>query len=434
MNFSTDPAYASQLDQQDKLAHFRERFVIHNPNTIYLDGNSLGRLPGLTLDRMQTVVVEQWGERLIRSWNESWVGAPRALGDKIAALIGAQPGEVLVTDSTSTNLFKLTCAALRARSERPNIVSDTLNFPSDLYIFQGIIDWLGGEHKLELIPSRDDIHIQSEDITAMIDQQTALVALTHVAFKSAFMYDMQVVTKITHQAGALALWDLSHSVGAVPLELNNWGVDLAVGCTYKYLNGGPGSPAFLYVRRELQDKIMQPIWGWFGAQSPFDFGLEYVPSNDINRFRVGTAPMLSMLAMEPALDILLEAGMTRLREKSIQQTDYLLHLAKAWLLPLGFKIGSPQDSSQRGSHISLRHPEAYRISRAMIERPESHLLGQKRSSIRVIPDFRTPDNIRLGIAPLYTSYDDIHRALDFMRWIVEEKVYESYPKERQTVT
>ena len=183
------------------------------------------------------------------------------------------------------------------------------------------------------------------------------------------MYDMQAVTELAHQSGALTLWDLSHSVGAVPLELDDWGVDLAVGCTYKYLNGGPGAPAFLYVRRELQNKIMQPIWGWFGAQSPFEFDLDFTPAEDIARFRVGTAPMLSMLAMEPALDILLEAGMARLREKSVQQTAYLLYLAEKWLLPLGFRIGSPQDAAQRGSHISLRHPEAYRISRAMIELP-----------------------------------------------------------------
>jgi len=434
MNFTTDPDFAKRLDEQDELAPFRERFVISDPDTIYLDGNSLGRLPTETLGHMQNAIAHQWGARLIRSWNESWVDSPRALGDKIAQLIGAQPGEVLVTDSTSANLFKLACAALRARPGRFKIVSDTLNFPSDLYIFQGIIDWLGQGHRLELIPSQDDIHIQSDDIAAAIDPQTGLVALTHVAFKSAFMYDMQAVTKLAHQAGALALWDLSHSVGAVPLELNTWDVDLAVGCTYKYLNGGPGAPAFLYVRRELQNQIMQPIWGWFGAKSPFEFGLDFRPAEDIERFRVGTAPMLSMLAIEPALDILLEAGMTRLREKSIRQTDYLLDLARAWLLPLGFRIGSPADSGQRGSHISLRHPEAYRINRSMIELPPMPERSNTPPSIRVIPDFRAPDNIRLGIAPLYTTFGDIHRALDFMRWIVDEKVYLQYSDERQAVT
>jgi kynureninase len=434
MEFSTDPNFASLLDQQDELASFRQRFVIYDADTIYLDGNSLGRLPAETAAVMQTVIADQWGQRLIRSWNENWIETPNTLGNKIAQLIGAQPGEVLVTDSTSANLFKLACGALRARPGRPKIVSDQLNFPSDLYIFQGIIDWLDQGHQLELIRSQDDIHIQADDIAAAIDPQTALVALTHVAFKSAFMYDMQAVTELAHQHGALTLWDLSHSVGAVPLELETWGVDLAVGCTYKYLNGGPGAPAFLYVRRELQDKLMQPIWGWFGAQSPFDFDLEFTPAEDIARFRVGTAPMLSMLAIEPALDILLEAGMVRLREKSVRQSEYLLFLAEKWLLPLGFEIGSPMNADQRGSHISLRHREAYRINRAMIELPPSAERPGTHPATRVIPEFRAPDHIRLGIAPLYTTYHDIHRALDYMRWIIEDQIYLGYSDERQAVT
>jgi kynureninase len=287
---------------------------------------------------------------------------------------------------------------------------------------------------LKLIRSHDDIHILPEDIRDAIDSETALVALTHVAFKSAFMYDMQAVTELAHQAGALALWDLSHSVGAVPLKLNEWGADLAVGCTYKYLNGGPGAPAFLYVRRELQEQLTHPIWGWFGSKAPFEFGLDFEPAAGIERFRVGTAPMLSMLAIEPALDILHEAGMQQLRVKSVRQTDYLLALADAWLLPLGFSIGSPKDPNHRGSHISLRHPEAYRINRAMIKLPPLPERIQNRPPVQVIPDFRAPDNIRLGIAPLYTTFQDIHRALDFMRWIAEEKVYLGYSNERQAVT
>jgi kynureninase len=434
MKFSTDPNLATNLDQKDELASFRQQFMIHDADTIYLDGNSLGRLPAETLVHMQSAIADQWGQRLIRSWNEKWIDTPNTLGNKIAQLIGAQPGEVLVTDSTSANLFKLTCAALRARPGRPKIVSDSLNFPSDLYVFQGIINWLDQGHRLELIRSGDDIHIQPEDIAAAIDRKTALVALTHVAFKSAFMYDIQAVTELAHQSGALTLWDLSHSVGAVPLELEAWGVDLAVGCTYKYLNGGPGAPAFLYVRKELQNMLMQPIWGWFGAQSPFDFDLEFRPAEDITRFRVGTAPMLSMLAIEPAVDILLEAGMARLREKSVRQTEYLLFLAEKWLLPLGFQIGSPLNADQRGSHVSLRHPEAYRINRTMIELPPSTTRPESHPATRVIPDFRAPDNIRLGIAPLYTTYRDIHRALDTMRWIVEEQIYRGYSDERQAVT
>jgi len=442
MEFSTDPTLASHLDEHDELAPFRQKFIIDVPDTIYLDGNSLGRLPVDTLEHMQNVIEKQWGRRLIRGWNEGWVDAPQKLGDKIAQLIGARPGEVLVTDSTSANLFKLAVAALRTRPGRAKIVSDALNFPSDLYILQGISEFLGKGHKLKLIPSRDDIHIHPEDIAAAIDKQTALVSLTHVAFKSAFMYDMQAVTAQAHQAGALTLWDLSHSVGAVPLKLDEWGVDLAVGCTYKYLNGGPGAPAFLYVRRKLQEQITQPIWGWFAAQSPFEFDLDFTPAAGISRFQVGTAPMLSMLAIEPALDIFLEAGMERLRKKSVQQSEYLLHLARKWLLPLGFSLGSPEEASQRGSHISLRHPEAYRINRAMIELPpmpegfweKVSEIEQPAPNLRVIPDFRAPDNIRLGIAPLYNTFTDIHRALNHIRLITAEKIYLQYSQERLAVT
>ena len=442
MDFSTDPTLASHLDADDDLVSFRDKFVISDPDTIYLDGNSLGRLPAATMAQMQKAIEGQWGERLIRGWNESWMDTPKKLGDKIALLIGAQPGEVLVTDSTSANLFKLAVAALKARPGRAKIVSDALNFPSDLYVFQGIIHLLGKGHKLELIPSHDGVHIQPEDVTAAIDKQTALVSLSHVAFKSAFMYDMQAVTTQAHQAGAFTLWDLSHSVGAVPLKLNEWGVDLAVGCTYKYLNGGPGAPAFLYVRRKLQKKIMQPIWGWFASREPFEFRPDFNPADDISRFQVGTPPILSMLAIEPALDIFLEVGLERLRKKSVQQSEYLLHLTRKWLLPLGFSIGSPEKADQRGSHISLRHPEAYRINRAMIELPSmpegfwesvSELKGPV-PTLRVIPDFRAPDNIRLGIVPLYTSFTDIHRAMNHIRLIVAENLYSQSSDERLPVT
>ena len=426
MMFSTDLSLAQQLDAQDELAGFRDEFVISDPDLVYLDGNSLGRLPRRTVAAMQRVIEAEWGERLIRAWNDGWVNTPAASGGKIAQLIGAQPDEVLVTDSTSLNLFKLATAAVRARPERTKIVSDVFNFPSDLYIFQGIIDLLGNRHRLELIPSADGVSIEAQAVEAYLDAQTALVGLTHVAFKSAFMYDMRRVTEQAHRAGALMLWDLSHSVGAVPLDLNGCNVDLAVGCTYKYLNGGPGAPAFLYVRRDLQAQLLQPIWGWFADANPFAFDLEFKPAQELSRFRVGTAPMLSMKAIEPAVDLLLEAGMERLRAKSIQQTEYLIYLAEQWLLPLGFSLGSPRHAEQRGSHVSLRHAESYRINRALIEAPPP--------ALKVIPDFRTPDNIRLGIAPLYTSFVHIHRAMARLRQVAAEKIYEQYPGERLAVT
>lgn len=422
----TDIRLAHELDAEDELAAFRQEFVIDDPDLIYLDGNSLGRLPQRTLSVLQDVIQGQWGERLIRAWNDGWINKPVELGARIARLVGAQPDEVLVADATSINLFKLAVAALRMKAERSAIVSDQFNFPSDLYVFQGIIDLLGGRHRLRLIPSQDGITIAPEDVAASLSEDTALLSLSHVAFKSAFLYDMGRVTELAHAAGALVLWDLSHSVGAVPVDLNGCNADLAVGCTYKYLNGGPGSPAFLYVRKDLQEKLVPPMWGWFAAKAPFDFELKFTPAADISRFRVGTLPVISMLALEPALDLLLQAGVDRLRAKSVRQTEYLMTLAEQWLLPLGFSLGSPRQAEQRGSHISLRHPEGYRICRALIESPPP--------AVKVIPDFRTPDNIRLGIAPIYTTFTDIHRALERMKVIVAEHMYAQYPVEKLAVT
>jgi kynureninase len=423
---STDFELAQQLDQHDELASFRDGFVIDDPELIYLDGNSLGRLPKRSVQVMHDAVEKAWGDRLIRVWNDGWINTPTQLGTKIARLIGVEDDEVLVTEATSINLFKLVIAALRAQSDRSGIVSDVFNFPSDLYILEGVIDLLGKGHNLRLIPSEDSISISPEAVSGSIDNDTALVCLTHVAFKSAFMYDMGRVTEQAHDAGALMLWDLSHSVGAVPLNLQDADVDLAVGCTYKYLNGGPGAPAFLYVRRDLQEMLNQPMWGWFAAENPFAFDLSFSPAPDISRFRVGTPPMLSMVAIEPALDIFMDAGIERLREKSVQQTEYLIFLFEQWLLPLGFQLGSPRHASMRGSHVSLRHPESFRICRALIESPPP--------AVRVIPDFRAPDNIRFGITPLYTSFAEIHRALARVKIIVEDNIYKQYSEDRSAVT
>jgi kynureninase len=427
MHFSsTDIELAQELDANDPLSTFRQKFVIEDPTLIYLDGNSLGRLPKETTIKMQETIEQKWGERLIRGWNDGWINKPEEIGAKIAKIIGAQSDEVIVCDSTSINLFKLAHAALNAMPERDKVVSDVFNFPSDLYILQGIVDILGKGHRIELLQSDDNIHIDIHNLHNFIDDQTALVSLTHVAFKSAFMYDMHQVTQAAHEAGALILWDLSHSTGAVPLDLNGCNVDLAVGCTYKYLNGGPGSPAFLYVRRDLQDKLISPIWGWFADQSPFDFNLNFTPVKGISRFKTGTPSILSMSAIEPALDIILEAGIERLRLKSIRQTEYMIYLTDQWLLPLGFSLGSPRQSSLRGSHVSIRHPEAYRINRAMIEASDS--------AICIIPDFRTPDNIRMGVAPLYTTFTEINKALKRIKAIVEGGIYKQFSSQKLAVT
>lgn len=422
MNINPDHSFAHEMDAQDELARFRREFVIDDPNLIYLDGNSLGRLPRRTKALLQDYVEHQWGQRLIRGWNEGWLDLSQRIGDKIARLIGGHAGEVVVAESTSTNLFKLATAALKARPGRSKIVTDDLNFPSDLYIFQGIIELLGGQHQLVIVPSPDGIRGPVDRLAAAIDDDTALVSLSHTVFKSAYTYDMTAITALAHQAGALTLWDLSHSAGAVPVDLAGSNADLAVGCTYKYLNGGPGAPAFLYVRRDLQDSLRNPIAGWFGQQAPFDFGLDYQPAAGLRRMLTGTPPLLSLAAIEPGVDLLLEAGMDFVRAKSVQQTEYLVALYENQLQPLGFILSSPRDAAQRGSHVSLSHPDGWRINRALIEQ------------MHVLPDFRAPDNIRLGITPLYTTFDDISQAVQRLRLVVVERLYEQYPSERLAVT
>ena len=379
-------------------------------------------MPLRARERMRAVVEHEWGERLIRGWNEGWFEAPRRVGAKIAALIGAQPDEVVVADSTSVNFFKLVLAALGARPGRRRVVSDEMNFPSDLYVLQGALRLAGPDYALDLVRSADGLTIPTDAIAGALSAETALVTLTHTAFKSGYVYDMAAVTAAAHAAGALMLWDLSHSVGAMPLDLNGAGVDLAVGCTYKYLNGGPGAPAFLYVRRDLQAQLVNPIWGWFGQQGQFDFGLDYAPAEGVGRFLVGTPPMLSLAAVEPAVDLLLEVGLERLRAKSVAQSEYLIALWEALLQPHGVTLNSPRDPALRGSHVSLGHPEALRIDRALIE------------EMNVIPDFRYPDNLRLGIAPLYTSYADIYEGMRRLETVLVERRYEKYPVARLGVT
>ena len=418
----TSLAQAHALDRNDPLARFRDEFVIDDLDTIYLDGNSLGRLPKRTADRIREVVEHEWGQRLIRGWGEGWFTAPQRIGAKIAQLIDVQPDEVIVSDSTTVNLFKLAMAAIHARPGRFKIITDDLNFPTDVYVLQGVAKLAGADYRVEILHSPDGITMPPEMIASAIDQDTALVELTHTAFKSGYIYDMREITDAAHHAGALMLWDLCHSVGAVPLDLYSTHVDLAVGCTYKYLNGGPGSPAFLYVRKDLQSQLLSPIWGWFGQKNQFEMELNYQPVSGITRFLAGTPSMLSLAAIEPSLDLIFEAGMYRLREKSMRQTEYLIALWEEMLKPLGVTLNSPRDANHRGSHVSLGHPEGLRIDRALIE------------EMCVIPDFRFPDNIRLGIAPLYTSFADIYEAISRLRRVIVERMYEKYPTTRPEVT
>lgn len=413
---------ALELDTQDELSAFRNQFTISDPLLIYLDGNSLGRLPKATAARLQESVLDEWGRGLIRGWNANWWHAPVRVGEKIARLIGAAEGQVIVSDTTSINLYKLVMAALRLRPGRHRILSDTLNFPSDLYIFQGCLQALGQGYSLDLLPSTDDITPDLDRLDELITEDTALVSLSHVCFKSGYMYDARTITELAHRKGALVLWDLSHAAGAVEVTLDSWGADFAVGCTYKYLNGGPGSPAYLYVRKDLQEQTQQPIWGWWGQKAPFEFGLDYTPAAGMLRYLVSSPPVLSMLAVETGVEVLLSAGMERLRAKSVRQTEFLIELSEERLSGLGFSLGSPSQAEWRGSHVSLRHPEGYRINRALIQ------------ELNVIPDFREPDNLRLGIAPIYTSYAEIWEAVERIRRAVDERRFEHFPQSRLAVT
>ena len=418
----TTSAHSRQLDQEDPLASYRQRFVIDDPGLVYLLGNSLGRLPRDTGRRIQAVLHQDWGHNLVRAWNDGWLDAPTRLGDTLGRLLGAAAGQVLICDSTSVNLYKLVMAAAGLRPGRTRIVSDERNFPSDLYVLQGCIRTLGNDYALHLVPAGDSIGADQEALLQAIDDQTALVTLSHVAFKSGHLYDAQAVTQRAHQVGALVLWDLSHSAGVVPIDLDGWDVDLAVGCTYKYLNGGPGSPAFLYVSRHLQTDAESPLWGWFGHQAQFSFDLDFRPAPGLPRFQVGTPPILSLLALEPALELVSEAGIEAIRRKSTLLTSHLVDLFDALLAPLGFELGTSRDPRKRGSQVSLLHPEAYRITRALA------------AEMNVLTDFREPDVVRLGLAPLYTRFLDAWMAVDSIRKVVEEERYRQYSKERAGVT
>ena len=413
---------ARRLDAKDRLRDYKQLFFQEDADELYMDGNSLGRLPLATRERLPEVIENQWGKRLIRSWGESWYEAPTRIGDKLAELIGANPGEVVVSDSTTVNLFKLVISALQARPERKRIVSDVLNFPTDLYTIQGAINLLDKGHELVLLPSPDEIKISMEDYKLALDENTALVSFSTPTFKSGSLHEIARMTEMAHKAGALVLWDFSHAVGVIPIDVKAWDIDFAVGCTYKYLNGGPGAPAFLYVNKRLHTAVHNQPLGWWGHQNPFAFELAYTPDPSIRRMLVGTPPVLSMLAIEPALDLIQQAGIHNIRAKSIRLGDFFIQAYDSILRDLGYVLASPRDGQRRGGHVSLKHPESYRIYQALV------------NEMKVIPDFREPDNIRLGFSPLYTSFGDINKLVERMALVVEKHLYENYRHERSKVT
>jgi kynureninase len=403
--------HALHLDATDPLAPFRDRFVIDD-DFIYLDGNSLGRLPKDTITRTREAVEEEWATRLVTGW-ETWLDIGTRLGDRLAPLIGAQSGEVAVADQTSINLYKLATAGLRAGGG-PNIITDRGNFPSDRYILGSVADAAGG--RLIFVPEDPTL----ADIDRALDDTVGLVSFCHVSYRSGAMADGHAVTSLVHDRGALMLWDLAHSAGAVPLDLGDWKADLAVGCTYKYLNAGPGAPGFLYVRRDLQTTLQQPITGWFGHADQFGFTQKWEPADDIRRFLVGTPPIASMMGVEVGIDLTAEAGIDAIRTKSVALSSFFID-ALAPLVGEHTSIITPLDAQQRGSHITIRHDHGFQIASALRERG-------------VIPDFRAPDLVRFGFAPLYTTFAETLQAAEILADVIDSGSYESFSSSRTGVT
>ena len=412
-------ARAAELDAADPLASFRERFVIEDEATIYADGNSLGRPPRETVRRLAKLATE-WGTRLVGGWSE-WIELPVRTGDLLGRLVGAAPGQALVADSTTVNLYKVAAAALDARPHARALVTDAANFPTDRYVLEGLAAARGLE--LRLFDSDPVDGPAADDVAAACRfGDVALVSLSHVAYRSGALADMAAITAVAHGAGALVLWDLSHSAGAVPIALDADGVDLAVGCTYKYLNAGPGSPAYLYVRSELHDELRSPIWGWFGQREQFRMGPAYDPAPGIERFAAGTPPVFGLVAVEAGIELVLEAGIDAVRHKAAELTTLAVELADAWLTPLGFELRTPHEAGRRGAHVALACDDAWRVCRALIERA------------RVLPDFRPPDAVRLGFAPLYTRFVDVVEALERLRRLVENREHLTVLSEPARVT
>ncbi|WP_295010478.1 kynureninase [uncultured Microbacterium sp.] len=383
---------ARALDAADPLRHHLDAFVKAPGVSAYLDGNSLGRPLAVVPDLLDRFVREDWGTRLIRSWDEQWMALPERVGDRIAEVtLGAAAGQTIVADSTSVLLYKLMRAAVAARPGRSEIVIEAGNFPTDRFIAAGVAAETGAT--LVWVEPDSVRGVQPEDLDALLNERTALVVLSHVDYRSGALADMAAITARVHDAGALMLWDLCHSAGSVPMRLDACGVDLAVGCTYKYLNGGPGSPAFAYVRADLQGGIRQPIQGWFGAADIFAMGPEYAPTPGIRQLLSGTPAVTSMIAMQAMLDLIAEAGIDAVRAKSVSLTDFAVQVFDEQLAPLGVRLLSPRDSAARGGHVTIGHPDF----RAITQR----LWGEG-----VIPDFRFPNGIRLGLSPLSTSHEE----------------------------
>lgn len=401
-------------DRQDPLAPLKARFDLP-PGVLYMDGNSLGVLPRAAAARAAEVITQEWGTGLIRSWNTAgWFELPSRLGDKLAGLLGAREGELVITDTTSLNIFKALAASLRIQQKRQPrrrvILSERDNFPTDLYMIQGMIDLLQQGYEMRLID--DDLPLDRA-----LDEDVAVVLLSHVNYRSGQMHDMTAVTRQAHERGALVIWDLAHAAGAVPVDLNGADADYAVGCTYKYLNGGPGSPAFIWVAPRHIPDFWQPLSGWWGHQRPFDMTVAYEPAGGIRRYLCGTQPIVSLAMVECGLDVAREADMADVRKKSLALADLFIALVEERCAGHPLTLVTPRDHAQRGSHVSLRHPNGYEVMQALIARG-------------LIGDYREPEVLRFGLTPLYFGYADVWDAVEILKDVLDSKAWDK-PEFRQ---
>ena len=405
---------AAMLDASDPLAAYRDAFILPAGVVAYLDGNSLGRPLKATRERLAGLVEHEWGERLIRAWDESWMRRPLALGDQLGgAVLGAAAGQVVVGDSTTVMLYKLTRAALDARPGRTEIIADTENFPTDRYVVEAVARETG--RVIRWIDPDPATGVRLAEVEALLSARTALLLLSHVAYKSAYIADMPGITAAAHRAGALVLWDLCHAAGAIEVTLDASDVDLAVGCSYKFLNGGPGAPAFGYVPHRLQGELTQPISGWMGHADPFAMGPGYVPAPGIRRFISGTPPILGMAPIQDMVNLIEKAGMPAIRAKSVALTGYAIRVADEILAPLGVTVASPRDPAVRGGHVTLDHP--------LMKEAVGELWRRG-----IIPDFRSPQGLRIGLSPLSTSFAELATALAHLRQILAAGTYRAGPK------
>ncbi len=396
---------AEQADFTDPLRSYRDRFDLPD-GVLYLDGNSLGALPKTVRQRVAKTISEEWGEQLIRSWNTAdWVHLPQRVGRKIANLIGAGDGSVVSADSTSINLFKVLSAALDLNPGRSKIISERDNFPTDLYIAQGVAKQIGKGHRLVLSDA-------PPDIPDMLDEDVAVLMLTHVNYRNGYRHDMAALTKMAHDKGILVIWDLCHTAGAMPVDLSGAGADFAIGCGYKYLNGGPGAPAFLYVNPRHMGGFRQPLSGWFGHRAPFDFDSSYAPSSNIEQYLCGTPPVLAMVAMDEAMSLWDDVDMTAVRAKSVTLCDLFIQEVDSFADEFGLTLVTPRDADQRGSQVSYSCDNGYAIMQALIARG-------------VIGDFRAPDIIRFGMTPLYLRFTEVKQAAAILKDILETRAWDA---------